>query len=178
MANTLLKDVIKNKDYNELMKLVGTVICRKNPSKYFVRPKTPYESFKIEGFSKNIIYLGYHSYDCIDDEPFWGDGCSWCSHTEEVSFEEITDDYIVTEPATPKQKEWLDKYYYERYLDKYEYNLNKYTDDISKFEAWHIINQAVKDNEKRRKVRADRYFRLQIKEVIDQWYPDDDPPNM
>ena len=166
MEKIYIKNLIDTKDFNKMMDLVGKWVFVEEYDKIFKRDKR--ESYTIEGFSKTGIILGYHTKE-YDDDAMWGSGEYWVSATTEVPFEEL-DNYILTEEATPKQHDWLLQYYNDHYLNSSKYNLNKDIDDISKLEAWHIINEAVKEFQKKREKLQEERFKRKFSRMIDNWY--------
>lgn len=129
-----LKDLIKNKSYDELMKLIPCMICiEKGEGELILR-----DSYHLLGFSKEAVILGYNVV-AYEDEPFWGDGYYNIPSCKVISFKELENPkvkYIYTREPTDNQIAVLEKY-------------DKYNEDISMYEAWYIINDIASENNKK-----------------------------
>ena len=131
-----LKDAIANKDFNELMKMIPCMVCREYMD---YRNQTTWESYEVVGFTPNGIVLGYESVG-YDEDAFFGDGRYTYDDYKIVEFEDLGEEYILANKPTEKQQEWLEK--------------NGYSGIRTGYEAWHLIDNAIKESEARKASRA------------------------
>ena len=129
MHNILLKDFIKGKDHNQLIKDLPYMVCYDHNG--FM------QSYDVLGFGPDFVILGYAgSYET--DETIGNTGSCDC---EIVDFKDLDEDYIYAHKCSAKQAKWLKR--------------NGFDYDISGYEAWNIINKTMKEREQRKKAEDD-----------------------
>lgn len=123
----LLKDIVKDKNIQELINLLPFKVCIKHD-----KPDASYwSSYDVIGFGKDTILLGY-SVSYWNEEEFFGDGMAHVNAVKSLSIENIPDNYIVAHEPTPKQKEFLKNF---TYIDP-----NK----VCGYQAYQIISNTLK----------------------------------
>lgn len=159
----LLKDLIKGKSYEELMKLLPMMVTVENTWGEEIHRK----SFDVIGFGPDsVILAATGSYEYEPDVGDWGN-TAYYTYCNTVPFCAIDEDYIQANKPTEKQQNWLNEHGYAHQT-------------ISGYEAWHIIHDAVEKAkryaEQRRREREENYDRIWDWDDYDMFY-DIDVPN-
>lgn len=133
-----LKDEIKDKNYEELIKLIPMMVTIEERT---YNDGTVYRSsFDVVGFGpKSIILASIGSYEYEPDVGDWGN-TAYYKACQTVPFDKIDDSYIVASKPTEKQQKWLDDHGYKNQT-------------ISGYHAWHIIHDAVEEAKERAEER-------------------------
>ena len=161
MKKIYFKDLIKDKSYEDLMKLIPCMVCREDLKEDYLPFK--YRSYDVIGFGPDYVILGDYT-DEYDEDAMWGDGRYTLNTYEKVRFEDIDESYIFAHPLTEKQKEWYIKHEQDPRC-------------VTGYEAWAVINEHVqKVTAQREKMKNARRYEYDDDDGWDEYYYD--IPNM